>query len=91
MHRCGGWTKARANNHIVQQRNRGGAASFFLESSDQEIDDTDVDEFLSVCQIKCESINQTRGCCFAKLCLLWLSFGMVEGTSYRSKKCHSGF
>jgi hypothetical protein len=42
MHRCGGWTKARANNHIVQQRNRSGAASFFLESSDQEIDDTDI-------------------------------------------------
>ena len=40
--------KARANNIIVQQRNRSGAASFFPESSDEEMEDADVDGALSV-------------------------------------------
>jgi len=52
--------RARANNIIVQQRNRSGTASFFPESSDEEMEDADVDGALSVeniFQMKCKSIN----------------------------------
>ncbi len=38
---------ARANNLTVQQRNRSGTVSFLLDSSSNEMEDADVDGFLS--------------------------------------------
>ena len=46
----------RAENRMVQQRNRSGAASFFPESSDEEMDDAGVDGDLSVEEIVANEI-----------------------------------
>ncbi len=43
-----------------KERNRSGAASFFPESSDEEMEDAGVDRALPVEEI--ESIKQTKGC-----------------------------
>ena len=61
-----------AENPIVRQRNRCGAASFFPESSDEEMDDAGVSGALSVQEIVCNEIRkyqsdkglrlQTDGC-----------------------------
>jgi len=46
----------RAENRMVRQRNRSGAASFFPESSDEEMDDAGVDGVLSVEEIVANEI-----------------------------------
>jgi hypothetical protein len=43
--------EVRAQNLMVQQRNRSGAASFFPESSDEEMEDAGVDRALPVEEI----------------------------------------